>query len=629
MAVFLVTLLAYWPSLSGGFVWDDDAHVTKPELRSWNGLARIWTEPAATQQYYPLLHSAFWIEHRLWGDNPLGYRLLNFFLHAAAACLFAAVLRRLAVPGAWLAAFVFALHPVCVESVAWITEQKNTLSLVFYLAAALGYLRFDVTRGRSAYFSATAFFVAALLCKSVTATLPAALLVVIWWKRGRIEWRRDFLPLLPWLALGLAAGLVTSWVEFHLIGAQGEEYGLSLLQRGLLAGRVVWFYLGKLLWPVSLVFIYPRWNVDPQALASYAFPAGVFLLIAAFAWQGLRSRGPLAALLIFIGTLAPALGFINVYPFKFSFVADHFQYHASLAIIAAVSAGLILGLQRTPRWVAVAAGIVTIGLSGFLTHRQSAVYESNFVLFKTTVEKNPAAWMAHGNLGMMLSEAGRLDEALLHVRKAVELHPNAPEPANSLGHVLNLLGRAPEALSHFQRALALRPNFPEAHNNLGIALIATRRPAEGIAEFNEAIRLDPKYAAPRFNLGLALAQSGRTGEAVGHFEQALRLKPDYAEAELHWGVCLTLQGNHSAAAPHFERAIQLNPTSAETLRLYGVALGQADRIPAAIVQLRRAVQLQPHFAQAHMDLSQLLRLNGQNAEADLHHREALRLSPPR
>lgn len=585
---------------------------------------RIWTEPTATQQYYPLLHSAFWVEHRLWGDAALGYRLLNLLLHATAACLFAAVLRTLAVRGAWLAAFVFALHPVCVESVAWITEQKNTLSLTFHLAAALAYLRFDGSRRRSVYFLATGFFVAALLCKSVTATLPAALLVVIWWQRGRLEWRRDFLPLLPWIALGLIAGLVTSWVEFHLIGAQGEDYELSLGQRALLAGRIIWFYLGKLLWPAGLVFIYPRWNVDAHALWQYVFPIGVLLLVAALAWWSRRSRGPLAALLIFVGTLAPALGFINVYPFKFSFVADHFQYHASLAGFAAISAGLVLGLRQAPRWATMTVSVALVGVLGFLTHRQSATYQSNFVLFQTTVEKNPAAWMAHGNLAMMLSESGRLDEALSHVQKAAALHPHAPEPANSLGHVLNLLGRAPEALPHFHRALTLRPKFPEAHNNLGIACMATRRATEGIAAFHEAIRLDPHYAAPRFNLGLALAQTGRTDEAIVNFEHALRLKPDYADAELHWGVCLTLQGKHSAAAPHFERAIQLHPTSAEAVRLYGVALGQADRIPAAIAQLRRALQLQPHFAQAHLDLSQLLRLNGQSAEADFHLQEARR-----
>jgi protein O-mannosyl-transferase len=262
LALLAATLLAFWPSLSGGFLWDDDGHVTQSQLRSFDGLVRIWTEPSATQQYYPLLHSAFWVEHKLWGDHAVGYRLLNVLLHATAACLFAALLRRLAVPGAWLAAFLFALHPVCVESVAWITEQKNTLSLVFYLTAALAYLRFDETRRPAAYFVATALFAAALFSKTVTVTLPAALLVVFAWKRRGLAFRRDVAPLLLWLALGIGAGLMTIWNERTLIGAQGARFTVSFAEHLLLAGRIVWFYLGKLFWPADLSFIYPRWTLD-------------------------------------------------------------------------------------------------------------------------------------------------------------------------------------------------------------------------------------------------------------------------------------------------------------------------------------------------------------------------------
>src|SRR5271157_527348 len=186
-----LTLACYWPALRGELVWDDDAHVTRPEIRSVAGLWQIWSDLHATQQYYPLLHSAFWIEHRLWGDAPLGYHLINVLLHAAAACLLVLILRRLRVAGAWLAGLLFAVHPVCVESVAWISEQKNTLSLVFYLLAALAYLRFDRGRRRKWYALALGLFVLALLSKSVTAMLPGALLLVLFWRRGRLSWRRD------------------------------------------------------------------------------------------------------------------------------------------------------------------------------------------------------------------------------------------------------------------------------------------------------------------------------------------------------------------------------------------------------------------------------------------------------
>ena len=347
-ALAAAVLIAYWPALAGGLLWDDQGHVTRPELQSLAGLGRIWGEFGATQQYYPVLHSAFWIEHRLWGDTTLGYHVLNVLLHATAACQFLVLLRRLAVPGAALAAVLFALHPVCVESVAWISEQKNTLSLVFYLAAALVYLRFDTDRRPRDYLLAGGLFVLGLLTKTVTATLPAALLVVFWWRRGRLEWQRDVLPLLPWFALGAGSGLVTAYFERVLIGAQGANFNLSLVQRGLLAGRVFWFYLGKLAWPAELIFIYPRWTVDATAPGQWLGLIAALGLLGGLAWWSRRSRGPLAAAFLFAGALFPVLGFFNVYPFVFSYVADHFQYLASLPVFALIAAGIHAILPRMP-----------------------------------------------------------------------------------------------------------------------------------------------------------------------------------------------------------------------------------------------------------------------------------------
>ena len=346
----IVVFLAYQPAWQGGLIWDDDAHVTKPELRSWHGLYRIWFDLGATQQYYPLLHSVFWIEHKLWGDAPLGYHLVNILLHAMAALMVAAVLRRLEVPGAYLAAAIFALHPVQVESVAWITELKNTLSAVFYLSAAMLYLRFDQERKKPFYAGALVLFVLGLLSKTVTATLPAALLVIFWWKRGKLSWRRDVLPLVPFFVLGAAAGLFTAWVERKLIGAEGAAFDLTFIDRFLIAGRVIWFYLGKLFWPANLIFIYPRWNIDQAVWWQYLFPAAALLLAAALWVLRRRWRGPLAGLLFFVGTLFPVLGFFNVFPFIYSFVADHFQYLASLGVIALVSAGIALLLKRCAFW---------------------------------------------------------------------------------------------------------------------------------------------------------------------------------------------------------------------------------------------------------------------------------------
>jgi hypothetical protein len=308
------------------------------------------------------------------------------------------------------------LHPVHVETVAWITEQKNTLSAVFYLGAMLLYLRFDETRGRAWYVLALCLFALALLSKTVTVTLPVALLLAIWWKRGRLSWRRDVVPLLPLFALSLADGLLTIWVERKVIGAEGSEFELSLLQKPLLAGRALWFYVGKLAWPTNLTFIYPRWQLDPAQLWQWFFPAAAVLLLVAL-W-GIRKqfRGPLAAMLFFVGTLAPVLGFLNVYFFRYSFVADHFQYLASLGIIVLVSAGIALGLEKVApqqrRWSGTACVLLLAVLAG-LTWRQSSIYGGDATtLYRDVLQKNPTCWMVQNNLAEMLIRKGEVPEAI-------------------------------------------------------------------------------------------------------------------------------------------------------------------------------------------------------------------------
>jgi tetratricopeptide (TPR) repeat protein len=504
--VFLAVAAAYGPALRSGFVWDDDAHVTPVALRSWAGLARIWFRLGATQQYYPVLHSAFWLEHRWWGDAAAGYHLANVVLHATAACLFALVLRRLAVPGARLAGAVFALHPVGVESVAWIAEEKNTLSLVCYLLAALAYFRFEGKRGREAagpYLLATALFVLALLSKSVTATLPAALLVVAWWRRGAVSWRGDVRPLLPWFGIGGAAGLLTAWVERHFIGAAGADFALTLPQRCLLAGRVVWFYLGKLAWPANLIFIYPRWRVPAEGGSWIVFPAAV-LALTGLLWLGRRrGRGPLAAWLLYIGSLFPALGFFNVYPFLFSYVADHFQYLASLSVIALAGAGAAEGLSRMPPAIRGGGRVLAAGLLlglGVLTWRQCLAYRDGATLYAATLERNPAAWLAHLNLGNLALEQGRTEEAIGHYREAERLEPAYPSTHFNLARIWLQEGRLPEAIAELEADLRLMPADAEARNNLGVALAESGRPAEAEPQFLEALRLRPDYPRARANL---------------------------------------------------------------------------------------------------------------------------------
>ena len=278
-ALLASVVLAYQPAWQGGLVWDDNFHVTPPQLQSADGLRRIWFEVGATAQYYPLLHSAFWIEHKLWGDATLGYHLTNLLQHALAAILVALILRRLAVPGAYLAAALFALHPVHVESVAWIAEQKNTLSGLFYLGAMLTYLHFDQTRKWPYYTAALVLFILGVMCKTVIATLPGALLVIFWWQRGRLSWKNDVLPLAPFIVLGAGGGLITALWELQINKCFGPDFSLTFIERCLIAGRTVWFSLWKLIWPTNLTFMYPRWQIDAMAWWQYAFPLGAVALL--------------------------------------------------------------------------------------------------------------------------------------------------------------------------------------------------------------------------------------------------------------------------------------------------------------------------------------------------------------
>lgn len=560
LAALLLCLLLfiYAPALNGGLLWDDDAHITRPALQSFSGLASIWFQPGTTQQYYPLLHSAFWFEHGLWGDSLFAYHLLNLLLHAASAFLLVAILRRLEIPGAWLAAFLFAFHPVQVETVAWISEQKNTLSTVFYLGSALVYLEFDRTRARRVYWIAFGLFAAALLSKSVTATLPAALLVVLWWRRGTLNWKQDVVPLVPWLALGAVAGLFTAHYEHTVIGAQGETYSLTLAQKVLLAGRVICFYASKLIWPSGLTFIYPRWTIDTHASSGYLFLGAVLLTAVALLALARKWRAPLAGFLFFIGTLVPVLGFLNVYPFRFSYVADHFQYVACLGIFVPLAAGLAL-LPRPARWL----GTIAVGALAFLTWNQTGFYRDAETLYREVIARNPDSWMAHSNLGSILMRApGKSQEAMSQLETALRLNPDLPEAHNNIGVLLSSIpGQTANAIQEFHAALKLRPNYAEAHNNLGSVLSDDpSRMAEAVAEYQEALRITPEYADAHNNLGSAYSALDRPDDALNEFETALRLDPHLAEAHANLGVALLkTPGRAKQGVAELQTALRLRP----------------------------------------------------------------------
>ena len=626
LLLIAATVLAYLPVWHAGFIWDDDGHVTKPVLRSLHGLARIWIEPGASQQYYPIVHSVFWLEHRIWGDAPLGYHLVNVLLHAACALLLVKVLRRIEVPGAWLAAAIFALHPVHVETAAWVTELKNTLSGVCCLGAVLCYLEYDRTQKWRPYAWAVALFLLGLLSKSVVASLPAALLVVFWWKRGRLSWKKDVVPLLPFFALGIVSGLVTAWVEHRFIGANGSEFNFTVVERCLIAGRAVWFYLGKLLWPVDLSFIYPRWIISQAVWWQYLFPlAALALAVLLWRWRH-RSRAPLAAFLYFAGTLFPALGFVNVYPFRYSFVADHFQYLASIGPIALAAAGLTLGLERWRGVRRMFCGALLLAMA-VLTWRQGRMYADLKTLWETTLQRNPECWMAYNNLSAQSLAEGRVDESLAQVRQALALKPDYREAYVNLGNVLSIKGEPAAAIAAYQKALEIEPAFALAWNNLGLALLKAGRLDEAIAHFQKALELKPSLSVARFDLGHALMLKGKVEEAIGHFQQALETDPDYAACRVSLGGALQQEGRVDEAITQFQKALEINPGLSQANVGLGELLLDKRRAREAIGYFKAVLASVPGDAKARFNLGMALMQVGEVRDAVAQWRKAHELAP--
>jgi tetratricopeptide (TPR) repeat protein len=642
LIIVAAVVVAYIPAVQGEYIWDDDFYVTENiHLRTLPGLGRIWFDIGATPQYYPAVHTTFWIEYHLWELEPFGYHLVNVLLHAMGSVLLWLVLRRLSVPGAWLAATLFALHPVQVESVAWITERKNVLSGVFYFAALLAYCRFakietdqapDGCRWRY-YGLAVVLFACALLSKTVTCTLPAVILLLLWWKRRRVSWR-EVLPLAPMLAVGLAMGLLTAWMEKHTVGARGAEWGWSFVERCLLAGRVVWVYLGKLVWPAELMFFYPRWRLDASAWWQYLFPvAAVAVPLILWLLRARLGKAPLVAALFFGGTLFPALGFIDVYPMRYSFVADHFQYLACagpLALFAALIATVIRLKRPAPRTARVADTVVSAVVllaMGTLTWRQGLIYKDVETLWRDTVQKNPDAWMAYNNLGNVLKERGQVDEALAHYRKALDIYPDCLRAHGNLAATLYELGEVDQAIVHLKEAMRLQPGYATPHRRLGEVLKGLGRVEEAVEQYRKALAIDPNLVRAHVELADLLRAAGQPSQAVEHYRRALVLDPHRADVHNDLGIALAMQGRLEEATTCFREAVRLRPDFTDALGSLGMVLVQQGRTQEALAPWQRSLQLEPDDTRMRCLLADLLLQLGRVDEAAAEYRKALEIDP--
>ena len=599
----LCVILAYLQVGRAGFIWDDNIYITEnPLLTAPDGLWRIWFSLDAPSQYFPLVYTVFRLEHALWGMAPAGYHWVNLLLHVVNALLVWRLLTRLRVPGAWLGAALFALHPVQVETVAWVTELKNVSSLFFILLSLLAWIEFVEDRPKPAwgyYALALIFYGLALSGKTTACTLPAALLLILWLRHQPIGIAR-WLQVVPFVVMGLGMGLVTVWWERYHQGTEGGVFSLGLLERFLIAGRAVWFYPAKLLWPVNLTFSYPRWTINPADPLAYGWlVAGVGAAAAIYWARRFWGRSVEVAALFYVATLFPMLGFIMLFTFRYSFVADHYQYVACIGPLALVAAALSTGLGRFDRTIPflkpVLCGALVLVL-GVLTWQRTGAYRDVETLWRDTLAKNPNSWMAYGNLGLLFQKQGHLEEAYQYFQQALRLNPDYYEALNDLGTMCAADGRYEEAIDYFHRASRSQPNTFDTVKNLGSALAATGRYEEAIAAYRQAIQISPKHPETLVYLGETLGQLGRNREAAESYQAALKLNPDLPEALNNLALILATSSddglrNGPEAVQLAERACQLTqfgqPQFIETLAAAYAEAGRFQDAQAVMAQLER------------------------------------------
>src|SRR3989454_2215951 len=566
-----VTIFAYRPALHGGFIWDDDEYVINNGLLTApDGLRRIWFSLDSPSQYFPLVYTTFRIEHALWGLNPSGYHWVNLLLHVANALLVWRLLVRLKVPGAWLAGAIFALHPVQVESVAWITERKNVLMGFFFLLTLLAWVAFVDERTKRPwcfYVLALILYVLALSSKTTACTLPAALFLILWLQKKPINWRR-IIQIVPFFLLGLGMGLVTVWWERYHQGTRGVLFALSPIERVLIASRAVWFYLDKLIWPSNLTFIYPRWNIAPGHALDYVWLlAGAGLCVTICFLRRYVGRGVEVAAVFFVATLSPVLGFIMLYTFRYTFVADHYQYLACIGPIALASAGVanLANAFKRSRPLVLSAAVCVVATLAALTWRQAAMYGDIETLWRTTLARNPECWMAHTNLGIVLLQKGQLNDGIAHYRAALRMQPDSWDAEYNLGTALLAQGKVDEAIFHCERAVAMEPNDPDGQVSLGNALLEKKRIDEAIIHYQKAIAIWPDHFLARYSLGRAFVEKGELDTAIAHCRAALLIRPDDADCHTVLAAALDEKGETAEAIRHYEKALRIFPQSISAL----------------------------------------------------------------
>lgn len=656
----ILTIATYIPTLSNGFIWDDDYYVTNNHLlTSWEGLQRIWTDvfpdPARypLPQYYPLTHTSFWVEYHLWHLSPVGYHATNIVLHTLNALLVWLILRKLAVPGAFLAAVIFAVHPINVESISWVAERKNVLSLLLFLTSLYVYLRFaGILPGRTPgrlsvkdnllklpddpqrlYWLAFILFLGALFAKTVTSSMPVVALLLIWWKRRKLT-GKEIVPALPLIVVGAGMGALTAYLEKWRVGvaARPDEWIYApdalgqFAARCMIAGKVIWFYIGKLLVPYPLIFNYPRWQIDPHNLPQYGFlAAAVVMVILLFVLAKKIGYGPLVAVLFYLITLFPAMGFVNVWPMQYSFVADHFVYLPSIGLIALFAA--IVWKYLPPEPLAGAMAVVIAVMIG-LGVSQQKTYFSNATLWRTTLVKtNQKSWLAANNYGLLLYNENRIPEAQEWFEKVIALKPNHPEarlnlakieqrraqvagdlraqattnPSTQLAALIPTTSPAEyneNAIKLYEDALRVQPNYVDAHFYLARLLLSLNRTDEAVAHLQEAVKLDPHHYDARIALGDLAYKAGKYPEALDQYALAEESEPDLPAAYAKTGTVLLALGRVEDGFQQWDTVLKLAPKDPSWATQFGQDMLTSGEYPKATGYFQFALRIDPRFVPA-------------------------------
>ncbi|HAO94392.1 MAG: hypothetical protein A2X99_03260 [Deltaproteobacteria bacterium GWB2_55_19] len=606
--IFLVTFAAYLPAVKNGYIWDDDSYVTgNTLLLTLDGLWKIWFS-TETPQYYPLVFTTFWVEQHLWGLAPAGYHATNILLHAMNSTLVWLILRRLDIKGGLFIGLLFALHPVHVESVAWITERKNVLSGLFYLSALLSFLSYEERAVKRHYILSIVFFSAALMSKTVTSTLPAVILILRWMQGKRIDLRYVRL-LLPFFAIGFAMSLVTIWWEAKIVGAEGAAWEMGIAERLMLPGRIAFFYAYKLLAPMDLTFIYPRWRLDPADASQWLWSIALAITLAVlWALKGRIGRRPFAGAAFFVLTLLPALGFFKVYPFQYSFVADHFQYLASLGVLSVAGGLVFLAFENTAEWgrpVKTAVLTAVLVALGVLTWNQNHIYRDAETLWRDTISKNPGAFMAHTNLATILYGQGRNEEAFDHNLRALAAKPDSANARYNIGLIFFKEGRVEEAIAQYRLAIGSDPGHVMARISLGKLLADEGRLDEALVHYKKALELVPDQVMTHNNIATVYAKKGQIDKAIEHLRHVLKINPDYTLARQNLGTILLRTGMTGEAVEHFRRILDADPANANAYNGIGEALLAEGRRPEAEAYFRKAIEADPRLEKARANLKEI------------------------